>query len=141
MSQRCIFCGRTERDFDGKNSWSNEHIIPESLGNSTLVIKNVCKQCNSCLGTYVDNYLVNHSLTKLYRQFLKLPSKKRGYSECFSRRSNRRRDKNTFKSRFCSLCCSGSYTRGKRKVENSCQLCRRSSCHRQKETRAPKHSS
>lgn len=39
MSQRCIFCGRTERDFDGKNSWSNEHIIPESLGNSTLVIK------------------------------------------------------------------------------------------------------
>lgn len=76
MSRRCIFCGRIERDFDGKNSWSNEHIIPESLGNSTLVIKNVCKQCNSRLGTYVDNYLVNHSLIMSYRQFLKLPSKK-----------------------------------------------------------------
>lgn len=58
--KRCIFCGKSEDEFDSKNMWSDEHIIPECLGNSTLKINNVCKHCNSSLGTYVDNYFVNH---------------------------------------------------------------------------------
>lgn len=64
--KRCIFCGKSEDEFDSKNMWSDEHIIPECLGNSTLKINNVCKHCNSSLGTYVDNYFVNHhSITLL----------------------------------------------------------------------------
>lgn len=34
--KRCIFCGKSEDEFDSKNMWSDEHIIPECLGNSTL---------------------------------------------------------------------------------------------------------
>lgn len=74
MVKRCIFCGRTELDFDEKNCWSDEHIVPECLGNSTLIIKNVCKHCNSNLGTYVDNYFVNHHFIKSSRQFYQLRS-------------------------------------------------------------------
>lgn len=36
--KRCIFCGKSEDEFDSKNMWSDEHIIPECLGNSTLKI-------------------------------------------------------------------------------------------------------
>lgn len=39
--KRCIFCGKSEDEFDSKNMWSDEHIIPECLGNSTLKINNV----------------------------------------------------------------------------------------------------
>lgn len=72
--KRCIFCGKSEDEFDSKNMWSDEHIIPECLGNSTLKINNVCKHCNSSLGTYVDNYFVNHHFIKSKRQFLRLRS-------------------------------------------------------------------
>ena len=72
--KRCIFCGKSEDEFDSKNMWSDEHIIPECLGNSTLKINNVCKHCNSNLGTYVDNYFVNHHFIKSKRQFLRLRS-------------------------------------------------------------------
>lgn len=72
--KRCIFCGKSEDEFDSKNMWSDEHIIPECLGNSTLKINNVCKHCNSSLGTYVDNHFVNHHFIKSKRQFLRLRS-------------------------------------------------------------------
>ena len=72
--KRCIFCARTDNEFDGKNQWTVEHIIPECLGNSTLILRNVCKQCNSNLGTYVDNYFVNHHFIKSSRQFFQLRS-------------------------------------------------------------------
>lgn len=71
---RCIFCGRTEDEFNDRNQWTVEHIIPECLGNSTLILRNVCKQCNSNLGTYVDNYFVNHHFIKFSRQFFQLRS-------------------------------------------------------------------
>ena len=72
--RRCIFCGRTDNEFDGRNQWTVEHIIPECLGNSTLILRNVCKQCTSNLGTYVDNYFVNHHFIKSSRQFFQLRS-------------------------------------------------------------------
>ena len=34
--RKCIFCGRTEAEFIDGNKWTEEHIIPESLGNETL---------------------------------------------------------------------------------------------------------
>ncbi|MCM1114312.1 MAG: HNH endonuclease [Clostridium sp.] len=66
--KRCIFCGKTEDEFDKNNCWTEEHIIPEALGNETLKIYNVCKVCNSKLGTYVDNYFSNNMIIKMIRQ-------------------------------------------------------------------------
>lgn len=48
----CIFCNASE-------NFSEEHIIPESLGGS-IVIRNVCRACNSVLGSEVDVELVKH---------------------------------------------------------------------------------
>ena len=70
--RRCIFCGRTEAEFINGNKWTEEHIIPEPLGNETLKIYDVCKLCNSGLGTYVDKYFVDHMLVKVIRQDLGL---------------------------------------------------------------------
>lgn len=70
--KKCIFCGKTEDEFDENNCWTEEHIIPKALGNETLKIYNVCKDCNSGLGTYVDSYFVNHMLLKIIRQNLGL---------------------------------------------------------------------
>jgi hypothetical protein len=70
--KKCIFCGKTEVEFDKNNCWTEEHIIPEALGNETLKLFNVCKNCNNGLGTYVDNYFVNHMFLKLIRQSLGL---------------------------------------------------------------------
>lgn len=72
--KRCIFCGKSETEFDSKNCWTEEHIIPHSLGNETLKICNVCKKCNSGLGTYIDSYFVNHMIVKIIRQGLGLKS-------------------------------------------------------------------
>lgn len=69
---KCIFCERTENEFSKDNYWTEEHIIPESLGNSTLKLYSVCKDCNSGLGTFVDSYFVNHILVKIIRQQLGL---------------------------------------------------------------------
>lgn len=74
--KKCIFCGRTETEFDKNNCWTEEHIIPEVLGNNTLKLYNVCKNCNSGLGTYVDKYFVNNMIFKMQRQLLGLKGKK-----------------------------------------------------------------
>ena len=47
FNKKCIFCGKTEAEFDKHNCWTEEHIIPKALGNETLRIFNVCKKCNS----------------------------------------------------------------------------------------------
>lgn len=62
---RCIICGEYLE-------CTEEHIIPKSLGNQSLKTWSVCKQCNSDLGTHVDNYLVNHRLIQIIRQNLGL---------------------------------------------------------------------
>lgn len=71
-NERCIFCGKSKEEFDKNNDWSEEHIIPNALGNESLKIYNVCKKCNSGLGTYVDNYFVNHMFLKIIRENLGL---------------------------------------------------------------------
>lgn len=67
---KCIICyqERPEELFSG------EHIFPDSIG-GTLVIKSVCKDCNSKLGDNVDSHLVNHWLIQGARQTLKIPGK------------------------------------------------------------------
>lgn len=52
--RKCIFCGQTEAEFINGNIWTEEHIIPEAFGNKTLKIYDICKECNSGLGAYVD---------------------------------------------------------------------------------------
>lgn len=73
--KKCIFCGLTESDFNQKNCWTVEHIIPEALGNKSLKINNVCKNCNSGLGANVDSYFVNHFFLKMIRQTLEIKGK------------------------------------------------------------------
>lgn len=51
---KCIMC---MKEFS-KNDMSNEHIFPAGIGGS-LVIENVCKKCNSLLGSKVDTYLTD----------------------------------------------------------------------------------
>lgn len=52
---KCIFC--LEEMIEGL--LSDEHVFPRSIG-GTFIIKNVCINCNSYLGAYVDSHLVNH---------------------------------------------------------------------------------
>ncbi len=55
---RCIFC----KD-DSTNSKSLEHIIPESLGNATLILKPgvVCDKCNNYFAREVDKPFLEHN--------------------------------------------------------------------------------
>ncbi|MCM1315898.1 MAG: HNH endonuclease [Prevotella sp.] len=70
--RRCIFCGKIEADFDENNSWSIEHIIPLSLGNTQLKTSDVCVDCNNKLGQYVDSYFVDNMLISMKRKELGL---------------------------------------------------------------------
>lgn len=65
----CIIC-RTK----GKEM-SDEHIIPEALGGKIHSFC-VCKECNSKLGSNVDNHLIDHWFAQAFRHQFKL----KGYS-------------------------------------------------------------
>ena len=101
--KRCIFCGKSENEFDQKNQWSIEHIIPEALGNRDLKLDCVCKRCNSGLGRHVDNQFVNNGLIKVIRQRLELRSQNglipNAFSEGEDQHGNRVRMDLNFKSR------------------------------------------
>lgn len=56
----CIICWQPQREF------SDEHVIPEALG-GYYHIRNVCKKCNSHLGSHVDSKLVNHLISRFAR--------------------------------------------------------------------------
>lgn len=65
---KCIICRQEKEE-------SDEHIIPEALGNKKLITRRVCKECNNKLGTKVDDYLMNHPIVKLVRTNEKLYGK------------------------------------------------------------------
>jgi hypothetical protein len=67
---KCIICHEEKP----KELFSEEHVFPDSIG-GTLIIKSVCKKCNSYLGDHVDTHLVNHWLIQGIRQTLKIPGK------------------------------------------------------------------
>lgn len=53
---------------------SEEHIFPEALG-GTLIIREVCRMCNSQLGRFVDEPLIDNWLMQAKRMLLRLPGK------------------------------------------------------------------
>lgn len=73
LKNKCIIC----REKKEKVEMSDEHVIPDSL-NGYYHIYNVCKECNSSMGRFVDAPLVNHLLSKFYRSNEKI-SGKTGY--------------------------------------------------------------
>ncbi len=66
--EECIIC-RLE-----KLSFSDEHVIPESLG-GFYHIYSVCTKCNSKLGATVDSKLVNHTLSDFLRFHFRIKGK------------------------------------------------------------------
>ena len=58
---QCAICRRQDVPY------SIEHVIPEALGGYYVRNDLVCVDCNSQLGRRVDDALVNHWLTQLYR--------------------------------------------------------------------------
>jgi uncharacterized protein YlaI len=58
----CIICRKDKEE----QLFNDEHVIPDSLGGK-LIIKNVCKDCNSRLGTKIDAKLINNLLVDLVR--------------------------------------------------------------------------
>ena len=56
----CIICWKKQWKF------SDEHVIPEALG-GYYHIRQVCKNCNSHLGSHVDSRLVNHLFSRFAR--------------------------------------------------------------------------
>lgn len=71
--KQCIFC----REYKKESEFNREHIILESLGGkgNEDICFNVCKICNSSLGTRVDASLVNHEITIAMRYRFKIKGK------------------------------------------------------------------
>ena len=88
----CIYCGKLKED----NEFTLEHVIPRSIGGAyapdELKTRDVCKDCNSNLGLFVDasfekNHFVSNVLHLIARTFFdpanptSLPLCCHGYSE------------------------------------------------------------
>jgi hypothetical protein len=88
----CIYCGESKED----EVFTLEHVIPQSLGGAyapdELKTRDVCKDCNSNLGLFVDasfekNHFVSNMLHLIARNFFdpanptSLPLCCHGYSE------------------------------------------------------------
>src|SRR6476620_6715883 len=73
---RCIFCKA-----DSKLSRSVEHVIPESLGNSTLVLPKgvVCDPCNNYFSREVEKPFLEAPAIRIMRFHQALESKKVGF--------------------------------------------------------------
>lgn len=69
----CIFCNA-----DTSSSKSVEHIIPESLGNSTVVLRRgiVCDKCNNYFARKVEGPFLNSEAIRMLRQELEIKTKK-----------------------------------------------------------------
>lgn len=65
---KCIFCEETKEG-------TAEHIFPQFIG-GTRIIEEVCKDCNSKLGSDVDSPLINNVLMEFYRYIYNLKSQK-----------------------------------------------------------------
>ncbi len=66
----CIFCLNEFSD----NLKTQEHIVPYSLGGNVSIYE-VCQKCNSHLGAFIDEPLVNNFLVDLKRKNLKIRGK------------------------------------------------------------------
>lgn len=71
----CIIC-LGENKLSDINPLTDEHIIPEFIGGN-LVVKNVCKTCNSSLGDGFEGRLANSFYFKLARQVYDIKGKQK----------------------------------------------------------------
>lgn len=69
--KKCIICN-TEKEEDKFNI---EHVIPESAGGS-FEIDNVCEECNSLLGSTMNNNFLDNFFVKVYLSKFDIKSKK-----------------------------------------------------------------
>lgn len=67
----CVFCNEEKT----QNDFNKEHIIPDALGNESLIIDCVCKDCNSLLGSRIDVHLTDSFYLIGERTKLKLKGK------------------------------------------------------------------
>lgn len=65
---RCVICKKE------KEQLTDEHVFPDAIG-GTLVLTNVCKECNDRLGHSVDHHLVDNWLIQSERLLLKIRGK------------------------------------------------------------------
>ncbi|WP_038342334.1 HNH endonuclease [Acinetobacter sp. A47] len=72
---KCIICLNIPNNLDENSELTEEHIVPEFLGGK-LILKNVCKACNSRLGVKVEGPLSNNFLFKAYSYFNGIKGKK-----------------------------------------------------------------
>lgn len=70
---KCLFCNA-----DTTNSRSIEHIIPQSFGNSKMVLKRgiVCDKCNNYFSVEIENPFLSKDSSKMLRKELQIKSKK-----------------------------------------------------------------
>lgn len=80
--ESCIIC-IGENPITEDNPLTDEHIIPEFLGGS-IVKKNVCKTCNSKMGTGFEGALANSLLYKLPRFINGITGKKNFLADPFT---------------------------------------------------------
>lgn len=59
---KCIICQEEKSDL------TKEHIIPFGVGNRMFTIENVCRECNSKLGSKLDNYVSESFIAKIFRE-------------------------------------------------------------------------
>ncbi len=63
--KKCIICFAPHDDTSKDKILTDEHIVPEFIG-GRIVVKNVCKECNSTLGYSLEGPLSNNIYFKLY---------------------------------------------------------------------------
>jgi len=68
--KRCIFCLEEKPLSD----FTEEHVFPYAIGGS-FVIHDVCKDCNSYLGTAIDAKLTDHIFVQFPRHLLRIAGK------------------------------------------------------------------
>lgn len=71
---KCILCDKKDCSFD-----SEEHIIPESLGNKTYILRKgvVCDNCNNKLSK-LDEYFVHNNFNSIERLWIENLKTKKG---------------------------------------------------------------
>lgn len=70
---KCIFCNA-----DTNDSKSVEHIIPQSFGNSKMILRRgiVCDKCNNYFSVEIENPFLSKDSSKMLRKELEIESKK-----------------------------------------------------------------
>lgn len=72
---KCIICMASNDEDNKDKKLTDEHIVPEFIGGQ-IVVKNVCKECNSTLGHLLEGPLAKNIYFKLYAYTNEIKGKK-----------------------------------------------------------------